>query len=155
MHRTHYTHIQIHAYRDFCTDLHLVQHISCFIWMATGGICQRWIPMSRNLCIQTTCKLNLNLDFIFIFQPILFLHESTKETHSKYVRKLKSIQSNKNSCNTVRDNTREIQLISFAAAKEKFTLIWKPNNNKEHRTGTSFYMILSALKLRSREDLVL
>lgn len=77
-----------------------------------------------------------------------------KLTYSKYVRKLKSIQSNENSCNTVRDNTREIRLTSFAAVKEKFTLIWKPNDNKEHRTGTSFYVILNALKLRSREDLV-
>lgn len=33
-------------------------------------------------------------------------------------------------------DAREIELMSLAAVKEKIILTWKPNDNKEHSTGT-------------------
>lgn len=104
-----------------------------FIRMTTGDACQHWIPMARNLVVQANCKLNLNLVFILIFQPILFLHEFSEETHlfKVYQKTEKYSWEFLQSC-----DTREIELVSSTTVKEKFILTWKPNDNKEHSTGT-------------------
>lgn len=99
--------------------------------MATGDISPHWIPTARSLLVQATCKLNLNLVFILNFQ-------SSRISTWIYKRKLKSIQSNENSCSPVSDSAREIQLTPLAAVKEEFTSIWKLNDNKEHSTETFF-----------------
>lgn len=96
---TPYMHKQVHTsvYQSALCATH-----PSVILMATGDTCKHWISMARNLVIQANCKMNLNLLFILIFQPIFFLHEFPKKLiHSKYIRKLKSIHSNENSCSSV------------------------------------------------------
>lgn len=133
---THTLHTQIdpHIQRSVYQSALCATHPS-FILMVTGDTGQKWIPVARNLVIQANCKMNLNLVFILIFQTILFLHEVSKETHllkvyqktEKYSGQWEFLQF----C-----DTWEIELMSLAAMKEKFILTWKPNDNKEHSTGT-------------------